>query len=159
MFCRSQCPGLMAMNTCIALETQAQRYPDGYSYGTFSLGLRSGRHAHAPAFSLIRRKPKIKILRTRNNNVSRLEMARFKCGEIVSRNLRCSSNTADTAVRSATIFFGNSNMLDTARGMISNRMLYASPRWELRAQHVLWSAVRNSPSSCVCRSLDSLEFD
>ena len=101
------------MKTYIALETQVQRYPetrsslDGYSHGTFFLGLRSGRHAHAPAFSLIRRKPKIK--NTRSNKVLRLEMARLKYGEIVWRDLRCSSNTAGTVV----IYFGNSIMLDT----------------------------------------------
>ena len=85
----------------------------------------------------------------------RLEMARLKYGEIVWRDLRCSSNTAGTVV----IYFGNSIMLDTPKWMTSDRILDASSRWELRARHGLWSAVRAPPSSCVCTSLDSLGFD
>ena len=50
-----------------------------------------------------------RIKNTRSNKVLRLEMARLKYGEIVWRDLRCSSNTAGTVV----IYFGNSIMLDT----------------------------------------------
>ena len=61
------------------------------------------------------------------------------------------SNTAGTPIHSATIYFGNSNMLDTPRWI-------ASRRWMSRAQHGLWCTLWASPS-CVCRSVESLDFD